>query len=333
MRAAVYAVLGCLLGGATLAQTPPDTDCDQLAGLWLMPRAETFGQVYHISVPQAPAAIAACEAAIEAYPEEAYFKVLLARALVAADHAGAGALALLTDASDTLPALGAAQIGLLYELGQGGLAVSDRSARDFYQQSCAFSPDPMARQGCTGEALMQIEGRGGPAEEDIGFATLTALCQTDWPMACTDMAMQQELRGTQSDAEIAEMLGLACEGGDLLGCSLLGFRYEVELGVPHDMVRARALYSLACDGGEVHGCANLGEVYRSGLGVPQDIVEAVRLFGLACDGSDPYACMTLGGILAEGRGVPMDIPRAIEVLDRACWQGDPEACDMADGLR
>lgn len=333
MRAAGLALWVCLLAGSAGAQTPAETECDRLAGLWMMPRVEGMAQAYNIAVPQAPAAVAACEAAVEGYPTEAYFAVFLARALVVADHNDPRAIAVLTAALDSAPALIAGQIGKLYELGQGGLGVSDRSARDFYRQSCSHWPDPLAALGCAGLAVMEIEGRGGPADDVAGFGMLADLCQSGWPMACTDMAMQQELRGSDSEVEIAATLGRACEGGDLLGCSLLGFRYEIELGVPSDMARARALYSLACDGGEVHGCANLGEVYRSGLGVAQNIPEAARLFGLACDGNDPFACVTLGGMLAEGRGVPMDIPRAIDALDRACWQGDPEACDMADGLR
>ncbi|WP_323035974.1 tetratricopeptide repeat protein [Pararhodobacter sp.] len=333
MRATLLAGLVCLVGSAGWAQAPPETDCDRRAGLWMMPRLDGGAQVYDIPVSQAPAAIAACEAAVAAYPETAYFAVLLARALIVANPGDPRALRLLRAASESLPAVSAAQIGALYELGQGGLGVSDRSARSFYEQACQLWPDPSARPGCAAHALMVIEGRGGPADEAAGFATLSELCRSGWPMACTDMAQQQELRGSESETEIAATLGFACEGGDLLGCSLLGFRYEIELGVPRDMARARSLYALACDGGEVHGCANLGEVYRAGLGVVQDIPEAARLFGLACDGNDPFACVTLGGMLADGRGVSVDIPRAIELLDRACWQGDPEACDMADGLR
>jgi len=331
MRALGLGLVLWLIGGAAMAQVVPETECDRLAGLWLMPRAEGMAQVYHISASEQ--AVDACEAAVAEHPAEVFFSVLLARALVAADPDDARPVALLTEVSETLPALGDGQIGALYESGRGGLAVSERSARVFYRQSCELAPDRHAQFGCAKLAVMQIEGRGGAADEITGFATLDRLCAEGWAMACTDLALQQELRGSDSESEIAAILGLACEGGDLLGCSLLGFRYEIELGVPLDMARARALYGLACDGGEAHGCANLGEVYRSGLGVAPDITEAVRLFGLACDGDDPFACVTLGGILADGRGVEMDIPRAIEVLDRACWQGDPEACDMADGLR
>ncbi len=331
MRTMFFATVISLIGGAAWAQTPPETECDRLAGLWLMPRVAGLAQAYQIHQPAA--AVAACEAAITAYPDEAYFLVALARALIAAQADDTRALLILTEASAQLPALSAGQTGRLYELGLAGLAVSDSLARDYFRTGCEYRPDPQAQQACTDLAVMKIEGRGGPQDEIGGFASLQRLCDGGWPMACTNIALQQELRGSDSEAEIAALLSQACEGGDLLACSLLGFRYEIELGVPLDMTRARALYTLACDGGEAHGCANLGEVYRSGNGVAQDMIEAVRLFTQACDGDDAFACATLGGLLADGRGVSVDTPRAITVLDRACWLGDPEACDMADGLR
>jgi len=331
MRAVFLAIVLCLVGVAVWAQTPPETDCDRLAGLWLMPRAAGLAQAYQIRQPQA--AVVACEAAITAYPAEPHFLVLLARALIAARSDDTRALHLLSEASGDLPALSAGQTGLLYEFGLAGLAVSDSFARDYFRTGCAYWPDSQTQQACTALAVMKIEGRGGDVDEIGGFSSLQQLCDGGWPMACTNIALQQELRGSDSEAEIVALLSQACEGGDLLACSLLGFRYEIELGVSLDMARARALYTLACDGGEAHGCANLGEVYRSGNGLAQDMIEAVRLFTLACDGDDVFACATLGGILADGRGVPTDIPRAIVVLDRACWQGDPEACDRADGLR
>lgn len=331
MRIAVLALIAGLYAGPILAQPIADTDCDHLAGLWLMPRAEGLAQVYQISDPAA--AITACEAAVTTFPDQPYFKILLARALLAAQPDDPGVLSLLTGIADSLPALSAWQIGALYEFGEGGLSASETSARDNYQRACDLWPEPAARPGCAELAVMMIEGRGGPDDATGGFAMLDNVCRAGWAMACTDMALQQELRGTANEAEISEMLEHACVGGDFLGCSLLGFRFETETGAPFDMTRARALYTLACDGGEMHGCANLGEVYRSGLGVAPDVGRAVALFDMACNGNDPFACATLGDILADGRGAATDIPRAIEALDRACWLGDPEACDRADSLR
>ena len=234
------------------AQPAPQTACDSLAGLWLLPRAEGMAQVY--AIDDAPAAIAACDAARAQYPSEPAFALLLARALMAADPMDTRAVALVTGAQAELPVLGAAQLAAYYENGLAGLPASERIARDFYARACEGWPAPNARPGCAGLARMMIEGRGGPADESGGFEMLQSLCSEGWAMACTDLAQQQELRGEASDSQVTALLARACDGGDLFGCSVLGFRYETETGAPYDIARARALYERACDGGEMLGC-------------------------------------------------------------------------------
>ena len=306
------------------------TDCDRLAGIPGIPRIDGAPGVYAVTDP---GTAAACERAMAAQPGDAFFAVLLARALVAADPDDRRAVSVLADQVQRLPALVAGALGQLYEYGQGGLSASERSARDFYRLSCDYWPSNQAAPGCTGYAVMMIEGRGGPVNERGGFNLLDNLCRGGWGDACTQQAFQTDLRGDGDDAQIAALFEAACTGGDLLGCSQFGFRLELGQGVGLDVSRAADLYRRACDGGEPQGCSYLGEIYRSGLGARPDMAEALRLFDLGCAGNDPYACVTLGDILSEGRGIPRDVPRALIVLDRACTLGDPEACDMADALR
>lgn len=318
--------------GAAAAEV---TDCDRRAGFPSIPRVDGAVGVYAIA--DAGAAVAACEAALGAQPDDPFLAVLLARARIAADPRDRAAVALLSGVVGVLPALAGAELGRLYELGQGGLPPGERQARDFYRLSCDHWPARQAAPGCTRLAVMMIEGRGGPVRERGGFNLLDNLCRGGWGEACTQAAFQTDLRGTGTMDEIAAQLvalfDAGCDAGDLLACSQLGFRLELGEGVTHDPARARALYTRACDGGEPQGCSYLGEVYRSGLGVRPDMTRAVALFDLGCAGHDPYACVTLGDILAGGRGVPQDVARALRALDHACWLGDPEACDMADGLR
>ncbi|MCB1395711.1 MAG: sel1 repeat family protein [Rhodobacter sp.] len=317
-------VLASIWAGAVQAQ--PVTACDRLAGLVHLPRVEGEPGVYALRDPDE--AIRACEAAATSYPAQPWFKLLLARALLVANTADPRAIRLYTEATEGLPALAAAHLGVLYEYGYAGLPVSDRTARDFYRQSCEHWPDPQSAMGCTGEAVLMIEGRGGDTDEANGFRLLDFACREGWGPACVEQAYQIELRGEGGPDDVAALFATGCEAGDLLACSQLGFRYELGEGAPLDMGRAQALYRQACDGGEPQGCSNLGEIYRSGLGVQQDVVEAVRLFQIGCDGQDAYACLTLGNILIDGRGVPADARRARAAFDAACHLGDPEACDM-----
>ncbi|MCW1934425.1 tetratricopeptide repeat protein [Pararhodobacter zhoushanensis] len=311
------------------------TDCDRLAGYPLIPRVEGAVGVYAVRAPVE--AVAACEAARGAAPGDAFLAILEARARLALDPQDSGALPLLTEAIQTLPALASGVLGQLYEFGLAGLPQADTTAREHYQTACTDWPDRHAAPGCAGLALMMIQGRGGDEDLPGGIALLGDLCSGGWAEACTELAFQTDLNGLGDlatiSARIAGLFEAGCDAGDLLACSQYGFRLELGDGVEMDVARAATLYGQSCEGGEPQGCSYLGEIYRSGLGVQPDITEAVRLFALGCDGNDPYACVTLGDILAEGRGVPPDVPRALAVLERACTLGDPDACFLADDLR
>ncbi|WP_461471146.1 tetratricopeptide repeat protein [Pararhodobacter sp.] len=326
MRKAVLVGVLVVLGSAAFAQEGPITECDRLAGLVGLPRVEGAPGIYAIADPSA--AVAACEAARAAMPDDPMLAVLLGRAQLAADSDAAEALETLTAVAEDAPALVTGLLGQFYEQGVSGLPRSEASARDFYERACDHWPDRAAAPGCTGLALMRIEGRGGDADETGGFNLLNTLCASGWGNACLHLALQDELRGESDARTLAGWLEAGCTAGDMLACTLLGFRHEFGDGVGHDPQRATDLYRRACEAGEPQGCGSLGEVYRSGLGVAPDIEMAVRYFTLGCDGWDAYACAALGFLFADGRGVDTDPARARVAFDRACQMGDPEACDM-----
>lgn len=67
--------------------------------------------------------------------------------------------------------------------------------------------------------------------------------------------MYSEARGVGRDEAVAAPLyQKACDAGDALGCSGIGFSYEVGRGVVKDVARALTLYQKACDGGDTYGC-------------------------------------------------------------------------------
>jgi TPR repeat protein len=73
----------------------------------------------------------------------------------------------------------------------------------------------------------------------------------------------------------------ACDGGEMAGCTSLGWLYHNGHGVPRDYARARGLFERACDGGEMTGCRNLGVLYDNGHGVPRDYARARELYDRA----------------------------------------------------
>lgn len=320
-----------MVAGAAQAQGVPETDCDRLAGFWLMPRAPGIAQAYHVTDPYG--AILACDAAINAHPTEPFFKLILARALSLVPENPLRALPLVQQARDAYPAMVGMQLGYMHSYGLAGLSVDDDQARRSYEGACALAPALGAVAACTQAALMQVEGRGGDPDPDGGLRRLAGLCAGGWPLACTERMLIGEIYGFDTPEDQAGLLALGCEGGDLFACSLLGQRYQEGYGVAFDAGQARGLYETACDGGDAHGCANLAEVYRSGVGVAPDVPRAVALFTRACAGLDAFACTTLGVILDNAQGVPRDQGRAMVAFETACELGDPEACDMADALK
>ena len=81
----------------------------------------------------------------------------------------------------------------------------------------------------------------------------------------------------------AQLYQKACDGGDAMGCTKLGYLYADGKGVRQDYQKAAQLYQKACDSGEAAGCYNLGVLYQDGQGVRQNFSTAKQYYGKACD--------------------------------------------------
>jgi TPR repeat protein len=83
---------------------------------------------------------------------------------------------------------------------------------------------------------------------------------------------------------------------------LEGRRYELGIGVPKNLVKARKRYQLAADEGNARAQANLGVFYDRGLGgLDKDPVKAVELFNLAAEQSYAGGLYNLGSCYEAGR--------------------------------
>ena len=75
-------------------------------------------------------------------------------------------------------------------------------------------------------------------------------------------------------------------------------------------------------GGVPLGCSNLGFMYEIGRGVAKDESRAVQLYQKGCDRGDGLGCSVLGNMYADdGRGVPKDDNRAMQLNEKACAGG------------
>ena len=63
--------------------------------------------------------------------------------------------------------------------------------------------------------------------------------------------------------------------------------------VPKDYAKAVTLFQKACDGGDMGGCSSLGWMYGNGHGVAKDYAKAVTLYQKACKGGADDACKAL----------------------------------------
>jgi len=66
----------------------------------------------------------------------------------------------------------------------------------------------------------------------------------------------------QDKVEAAELFNKACNGGDMDGCTNLGFMYEKGDGVRQNTSRAKELYGKACDLRFEEGCKAFARLNR-----------------------------------------------------------------------
>ncbi len=114
----------------------------------------------------------------------------------------------------------------------------------------------------------------------------------------------------------------ACDGGDMEGCNRLGFLHMRGLGGDPDEPGAQALYQKSCDAGNQSGCSNLARVHY----INRRGKEAKELFEKACEAGDSSGCEGLGLLYREGVGVKTDWVKSRELFQVACDAGEMAAC-------
>jgi putative tryptophan/tyrosine transport system substrate-binding protein len=230
-------------------------------------------------------AIAACEAAAAAAPDNPRIMFQLGRAHDAA-KADESARAYFSKASDLGYAAARVSLGLFYVIGRGGLAKDDREALRLFKLA-AEQGDPLGNNGL---GFFYESGRGGL---------------------------------TKDDREAARLYQLAAEQANAAGQNNLGrFYLYGRGGLPQSDQEAARLFRLAAEQGHVAGQANLGSLYETGRGgLPQNDAEAARLYRLAAEQGGPFAQNKLAIFYEEGRnGLPKNIGEAIRLYKLAAEQ-------------
>jgi TPR repeat protein len=268
-------------------------------------------------------AIAACEAAAAAAPDNPRIIFQLGRAHAAA-KADESARAYFSKASDLGYAAAQASLGLFYAIGRGGLARNDDEALRL-SRLAAEQGDPIGNNNL---GFFYETGRGGLAKDDREAARLYQLAADSgesWGQYNLGRLYQNGRGGlTQNDREAAGLFRLAADQGHDFAEVSLGFFYQTgQGGLPKDDLKAVGYYKRAADQGNAGAQVSLGFFYETGRGgLAKDDREAARLYQLAADQGNAAGRNTLGRFYQLGRGgLPQSDQEAAPLYRLAAEQG------------
>jgi TPR repeat protein len=126
-----------------------------------------------------------------------------------------------------------------------------------------------------------------------------------------------------------ELYERACNGGDDLGCGLLG---SALLASGSETARALPLLQRACGAAVAEGCAGLARALEQGRGIAADAERAAKLYAEACSEDHAESCRSLALMYVQGRGVKEDAAQGRTFLQRACELGSDAACREARNI-
>lgn len=115
----------------------------------------------------------------------------------------------------------------------------------------------------------------------------------------------------------------AADAGSSEGAHRLALVYAQGIpGTPRDEARALQLFQKAASAGHTRAQINLGILYMRGLGVPRDLINARAWLEKAAASGDPQALYTLGRAMDESsEQVAPDPVRAADLYRRAAEKG------------
>jgi len=229
-------------------------------------------------------------------------------------------------------AAGCNSLGLVYDTGEGGVAVDRARAAELYQRAC----DAKNGRGCRNLAALYVSGRGaaaGIARDPIKAAEYhTRGCELKHAESCYYLAVDYQMGNgvVKNDTRAAELYDFACHADYANACNNLGFMYEQGLGVKRDMAKAREIYRLACASGVARGCSSWAFTFEA---APADLVQAAIIYRLACVVGDEQSCTNFKSLRGQRSRSFAQRARAVRAeLDRDCNQGSAESCRLAGVL-
>lgn len=277
-------------------------------------------------------AIAACEAAITAAPDDAGTAFNLGRALsVRDDEADLQRItALYKQAAGQGYVVGLINYGQALDLGLG-VAVDHPAAVDNYRQA-AEAGHPL---GAYNYAVTLSVGRG-IAQDYVGAAKWyrIAVDGGDTSAMLNLAQLYEDGHGVTRDyAEARALYEAAAALGEPGALTSLGWLMDRGLGgFALDHVTANDYYRRASEAGDSQGTNNLGESLLIGEGIAKDEIAGMALIEQAYDEGNDMAAHKLAGFYARGQYVAADASKAAQYYLEAIARNSEEAqAELFDG--
>lgn len=299
--------------GPTLAERMANTaavqDCDRYAGDGFHPDRRSGLMIQdgiRFEEIDPEQAIAACQEALDAFPDQPRMTAFLAEALTAAGRYQE-AFETYGKAASLGDVIGQAGLGIAYLHGIG-TEVSHDKALDWLSKSAAQGY-PI---GQTGLAVMYQMGHGVEVSPDKALALYRQAAEQGYHGAqdqLGDLYRQGALVET-SEKTAADWYERAAEQGNSDAQYQLALIYSGDDTDLRDEVRAIHWARAAADQGAPEAMRLLGNLHFQGIGFEKSAVEAARWFRKAADAGDTMSLGNLAWMHEAGRGVARDPERA-----------------------
>jgi TPR repeat protein len=279
-------------------------DCDREAGEPLDLQGVGRGKLPNEIDPVTAAA--ACERAINEYPNIARYKYQLGRAKLAAKEVST-AIALFERAAEAGHVRALYQLGYMAQRGVGRKQDLEDAERFFKQGAESGDPYAMLSHGRN-----LVFGRGTSPDPKAGVGFLNKAVELGHTYAMNELgSMYYYGRVVRKNPERGvRFYQAALLRDDIYAMNNLGLAYLEGQGVSKNTAKAFELFKRASEGGHPAAPGNIGRMYFNGSGLKKDIAKAVTWYETGAERGDTWAASNLGWIFANGPDRFRDIKKA-----------------------
>lgn len=327
MCGAALATALALFGPASVtAQDDARMSCAAEAASPFQPGFEAIGRDQDQIDPEM--AIAACQTALEAHPNDPMVQGWLGRAYFVARDFDLMVPHLEHSAQGGDP-MGQQILGTAYAAGYGVEADQEAALALF-----VLSADQGYASGQYSLGFAHLWGEGTVQDPALAAEYFELAAQAGLPIAQLELgALLLEGTGVEPDPDRAADLFLqAAQAGNAQAMYNLGYLHMVGWAVEPDDLAAIDWFGQAAEKGHGPAASALASYHIDGSVIPEDPVEAERLATLAAQANDDYGHYLLGYLAQYGIGRAADIDAAIAHYETALALGSPEAEQALEDL-